>query len=123
MRSSNDQRRRSKEVPPKEGKLKSTLKEKDLRIVENLRAIEALMKKEVPYQKDDQKSQRNDFDLEERKTKRKKHRRYSSSPSPSSSMTILMRVKIETMRARKVQIPDLGWFLRRISTNTACLQI
>ena len=27
------------------------------------------------------------------------------------------------MRARKVQIPDLGWFLRRIGTNTAYLQI
>ena len=27
------------------------------------------------------------------------------------------------MRARKAQIPDLGWLLRMISTNTATLQI
>ena len=38
-------------------------------------------------------------------------------------MTILMRVNIEIIRARKAQIPDLGWFLRRVSANIAYLQI
>ena len=42
------------------------------------------MKKEVPHRKGDQKSRRNDIDLEARKTKRK-YRRCSSSPSLSSS--------------------------------------
>ena len=98
--------------------------EKDLRVVINLRAIEALMKKEFLHQKGDQKSLRNNIDLEARKTKIKSvgdihlHHHHEA-----HLMTILMRVNIETLRARKAQIPDLGWFLSRISTNTAYLQI
>ena len=38
-------------------------------------------------------------------------------------MRVLMRVYIETMRARKAQIADLEWFLRKINTNTFYLQI
>ena len=38
-------------------------------------------------------------------------------------MMMLMMLMIEAMRARKAQIPNLGWFLRRISINTAYLQI
>ena len=34
-------------------------------------------------------------------------------------MTVLMTVKIATIRARKAQIPDSGWFLRKNSTNRA----
>ena len=82
------------------------------------------MKKEVPHRKDDKKSRRSDIDLEARKAKRKSigdiHLRHHHQ---AHLMTILMRVNIETMRAKKAQIPDLGWFLRRISTNTAYLQI
>ena len=78
------------------------------------------MKKEVPHRKGDQKSRRNDIDLEARKTKRKSiadvHLRHLHQ---AHLMRILMKVKIEIMKARKAQIPDLGWFLRRISTNTA----
>ena len=56
--------------PKWETNCKNTLIEKDLRAAVNLRAIEALMKKEVPHRKSDQKSRRNEFDLEARKTKR-----------------------------------------------------
>ena len=34
-----------------------------------------------------------------------------------------MTVKIATIRARKAQIPDSGWFLRKSSTNRAQFQI
>ena len=65
MRPNNDQGRRSKEVSPKlEHLSKNNLKEKYLNVPINLRAIEALMKKQVPPQKDDQKSRRNDINLE-----------------------------------------------------------
>ena len=82
------------------------------------------MKKEVPHREGDQKKRKNDIDLEARKTKRKNigdihlHHHHQV-----HLMTILMRINIETMRAWKARIPDLGWFLRRISTNTAYLQI
>ena len=60
------------------------------------------MKKEVPHRKDDQKSQRNDIDLEARKTKRKSigdiHLRHYHQ---AHLMTILMRVNIETRSTRK----------------------
>ena len=79
---------------------------------------------EVPHRKSNQKCQRNDVDLEPRKTKSKSigdiHFRHHHQ---THLISILTRVNIETMRARKAQIPDLGWFLRRISTNTAYLQI
>ena len=110
--------------PKWENHWKNTLKEKDLRVAVNLRMIEALMKKEVPHWKGDQKSRRNDTDLEVRKTKRKSigdiHLRHGHQ---AHLVTILMRVNIAIMRARKAQILDLGWFLRRISTDTAYLQI
>ena len=82
------------------------------------------MKKEVPHRKGDQKSRRIDIYLEAKKRKRKSigdvhlHHLHQA-----HLMKILMRVNIEIMKARKAQIPDLGWFLRRISTNTAYLQI
>ena len=103
---------------------KNTLKEKYLRVAVNLRTTEALMKKEIQPRKGDQKSRTNDIDLEARKTKRKSigdiHLRHHHQ---AYLMTILMRVNIEIMRARKAQIPDLGSFLRRISRNTEYLQI
>ena len=81
------------------------------------------MKEEVPHRKGDQKSQRNEIDLEAIKTKRKSigdtHLRHLHQ---AHLMAILMRVNIQKMSARKAQIADLGWFLRRISTNTAYLQ-
>ena len=82
------------------------------------------MNKEVPPGKGDEKSRRNDIDLEARKAKRKSigdtHLRHHHQ---AHLMTILMGVIIETMRARKAQILNLKWFLRRISTNTAYCQI
>ena len=86
--------------------------------------IEALMKKEDLTEKGDHKCRRNDIDLEARKTKRKSigdihfHHHHQA-----HLMTILMIVNIEIMRARKTLIPDLKWFLRKISTKTAFLQI
>ena len=75
----------AKKSQPKWGKLwKNTLKEKKLRVAVNLWTIEALMNKEIPHRKGDQKSQRSNINIETRKRK-KKHLRYSSSPSPSSS--------------------------------------
>ena len=72
--------------------------------------IEALMKKEVPHRKGDQKSRRSNINLEARKTKRKSigdiHLRHHHQ---AHLMTILMRVNIETIRARKAQMPDLGF--------------
>ena len=60
MRSNNDRRRRSKEVPFKVGEpLEKHPKRKDLRT------------KDVPQRKGDQKSRRKDIDLEARKTKTK----------------------------------------------------
>ena len=53
---------------------KNTLKEKDQKFAVNLRAIEALMKKEVPHQKGNQKFLRSEVDLEAR-----------SSPSSTST--------------------------------------
>ena len=109
--------------PKWENLWKSTLKEKDLRVAANLWTIEALMEKEIPHRKGDKKSQRSDINLETKKTKGKSigdihlHHHHQA-----HLMKILMRVNIETMRARKAQIPDLGWFLRRINTNTAYLQ-
>ena len=109
--------------PKWENLWKNTLKEKYLRVTVNLRAIEALMKKEVPYRKGDQKNRR-EIDLEARKTKRKSTGDIHLRHHPQAHlMTILKRVNIETMRARKAEISDLGWFLRRISINTAYLQI
>ena len=110
--------------PEWENLWRNILKEKDLRVAVDLWAIKALMKKEVPHRKGDQKSRWSDIDLEARKTKRKSigdiHLRHHNQ---AHLMTILMRVNVETMRARKAQIPDLGWFLRRISTNTAYFQL
>ena len=70
--------------PKQENLRKNTLKEKDLRVIVYLRAIEALMKKKFLHRKDDQKTQRNEIDLEATKTK-KNHQRYSSLASLSSS--------------------------------------
>ena len=98
---------------PKLEKLwKNTLKEKDLRVEENLWTTEALMKKEVPQRKGNQKSRRNGVDLEATKTKWKSvgdiHFRHHHQ---AYLMAVLMRVNIETITARKAQIPDLGGFL------------
>ena len=112
--------------PKWENPWKNNLKEKDLRVAVNLRTIEALMKKEVPHRKGDQKSRRNDIDLEARKTKRKSIGDINLRHHHQAHlMTSLMRVNIELgmIRARKTQILDLGWFVRRISTNTAYFQI
>ena len=79
-----------------------------------------MMKNEVPHRKGDQKSRRKDVSLEAKKQKRKGIRDILLH---ADLMTILMRVKTEAVRAKKVQIPGLGRFLRRISTNTAYLQI
>ena len=110
--------------PKWENLWKNTLKEKDLRVIVNLRTIKALMKKEAPNRKGNQKSWRNDINLEARKRKRKStgniHFRHHHQ---AHLMTVLMRLNMKTMRARKAKIPDLGWFLRRISTNTAYIQI
>ena len=103
---------------------KNTLKEKDLRVAVNLRTIEVLMKNEVSHQKGNQKSWRSDINTEARNTKRKTIRHIQLCHHHQNNlMTILMRVNIETMRDTKAQIPDVGWFLTRISTNTAYLQI
>ena len=100
---------------------KNTLEEKDLRFAVNLWTIEALRR---PSPKKQSKSRRNDIDLEARKTKRKSigdiHLRHHHE---AHLMTILMRLNIEILGARKVKIIDLGWFLMRISTNTSYLQI
>ena len=86
--------------------------------------IEALMKKDVPHRRSNKKSRRNDIDLEARKTKRKSIGDiYLRHHHEAHQMTILMRVNIEILGARKAQITDLGWFLMRISTNTSYLQI
>ena len=115
MRSNNDQGRRSKMVSPKVG---GPLKEHPKR-----KRPESRSKSSNNRSTDEnKKSRRNDIDLEARKTKRKCiediHLRHHHQ---AHLMTIRMRVNIKTMRARKAQIPDLGWFLRRISTNTANL--
>ena len=100
---------------------KNILKEKDLRVVTvTLRMIEALINKEVSHRKGDQKSRGNDIDLKVRKTKRKSIRdTHPRHHHKTHLMMILMGVIIERIAARKVQIPNLKWFLRRISTNTA----
>ena len=67
------------------------------------------MKKEVPHRKGNQKSQRNDVNLEARRQKRKPIRdHHLHHHHHANLMTILMRVKIEAMRGRKAQIPELG---------------
>ena len=81
MRSNKDQGQRAKW----ENLWKNTLKEKDLRVAVNLQTIEALMKKEVPHRKSDQKIWRNDIDLEARKAKGKRIEDIHLSLSPSSS--------------------------------------
>ena len=125
MRSNNDQGRWSKEVSPKVGEpLKEHPKRKRPKFAVNLWTIEALMKKDVPHRRSNQKSRRNDIDLEARKTKRKSIGDiYLRHHHEAHQMTILMRVNIEILGARKAQIIDLGWFLMRISTNTSYLQI
>ena len=63
--------------------------------------IKALMKKEVPDQKGNQKSRRNDIYLEARKTRRKSIRDiYLRHHHQAHLMTILMRVNIEAIRAQ-----------------------
>ena len=69
------------------------------------------MKKEVLCPKGNQKSQRNDIDLEARKTKRKSIRDiYLRHQYQAHLKTILMRVNIQTMRPRKAQIPDMAQY-------------
>ena len=71
--------------------------------------IKALMKKEVPDQKDNQRSRRNVIYLEARKTRRKSIGDiYLHHHHQAHLMTILMRVNIETIRAQIKHIPDLG---------------
>ena len=59
------------------------------------------MKIEVPQRKGDQKSRKNDINLEPRKTKRKSIRDHLCHHNQAHLMTILMGVNIEIMRARK----------------------
>ena len=69
------------------------------------------MKKEVPHRKGDQKNRRSDIYLEARKTKRKSIRDIYlrlRHHHQAHLITILMRINIETMSARKVQSPGLG---------------
>ena len=66
-----------------------------------------MMKKEVSHRKGDQKSRRNNFGQEARKSMGDIHLRHHHQVH---LMRILMRVNIETVRARKAQIPDLGGF-------------
>ena len=69
------------------------------------------MKKEVLCPKGNQKSQRNDIDLEARKTKRKSIRDiYLRHQYQAHLKTILMKVDIQTMRPRKAQIPDMAQY-------------
>ena len=70
--------------PKWENLWKNTLKEEDLRVAVNLRRIEALIKKEVPHRKGDQKV-KEATSICKQEGKKKKHQRYSSSPSTSSS--------------------------------------
>ena len=92
---------------------KNTLKENELRVVVNLRAIEALIKKEVSHRKDNQKSWRKDVDLEARKSKRKSIR-YSSESDESKDRNYKSKKSTDS-RFREVS--------ERISTTTAYLQI
>ena len=70
--------------------------------------IEGLMNKDVLPRKGDQKSRRNDIDLEARKAKRKSIRdTHLRHHHQAHLITILMEVIIEIMRARKAQILDL----------------
>ena len=115
---------------------KNTLKGKDLRVAVNLRTIEALMKKEVTHRKGDQKSRRNDIELEARKTKRKSigdiHLRHHHQ---ADLMTILMRVNkaLLKIQSQKISIPwkpyMISWNIffkikrsRRISISTMFLK-
>ena len=96
---------------------KNNLKEKDLSVAVNLPII------------------RNPSPKKRSKKSKKRHRSKSKKNKgkgigdihvchhhQARLMTILMRVNIEIMNARKTQIPDLE-FLRWISANTAYLQI
>ena len=78
------------------------------------------MKEEVPHRR----NRRNDVNLEVRKQKRKPIRHiHLHHHHHAHLLAILMRVKIEGMLARKALIPELGWFLRSISTYAAYIQI
>ena len=104
---------------------KNTLKEKDLKVVVNLRMTEGLMKKEVRLRRQSKSSKKwrwlKNVDLEGRKIKRKSIRDiHLDYHLQAHLLMILMGVNIEAMRERKAQIQDLGWFLR-ISTNTTYL--
>ena len=124
IRSNNDQGWRSKEVSPKVGKPKEHHKGKRPKSCSKSSNDRSTDEERSPSPQRRLKSWRSDIDLEAIKTKRKSigdiHLRHHHQ---AHLMTILMRVNIEITKARKAQIPDLGRFLRRISTNTACLQM
>ena len=125
MRSNNDQGRSSKEVSPKVGEpLKENPKMKRPKSNNKSSCDRSTDYERSPSPKRHSKSRRNDVDLETREPNRKSIRNiHPYHHHQAHLMTILIREKIKAMRARKAQIPDLGWFLRRISTNTAYLQI
>ena len=127
-RSNNDQGRRSKEVSPK---VREPLKEHSKRkkpksrnkSSNNRNTDEGRSPSPKRWSKKSKKRHRS----RSKKNKKKKHRRYLSSPSPSSSSNDDSNESKyrnnENKESTDSQILDLGWFLRRISTNTACLQI
>ena len=125
MRSNNDQRRRSKEVSPKVGEpLKKYPKRKRPKSCSKSSNDRRTDKQRSPSPKRRSKKSKKRHRSRSKKCKKKKHRRYSSSHHHQAHLiTILMEVIIEIMRARKAQILDSKWFLRRISTNTAYSQI
>ena len=124
MKSNNDQGR-SREVLPEAGKpLKEHPKRKRPKGRSKSSSDISTDEERSPSPKRRSKRSKKRRHLEARKTKRKSigniHLRHHHQVH---LMTILMRVNIETMKARKAHTPDLGWFLRRINTNTAYLQI
>ena len=122
-RSNNDQGRRSKEVSPK---VREPLKEHSKRkkpksrnkSSNNRNTDEGRSPSPKRWSKKSKKRHRS----RSKKNKKKKHRRYSSSPSPSSSSNDDSDESKYRNNESK-ESTDFLWFLRRISTNAAYLQI
>ena len=123
IRSNNDQGRRSKEVSPNLGE---PLKEHPKRTRPKSRSKSSNNKstdeERIPWTKRRWKKSKKRHRSKSKKNKRKDigdiHVRHHHQ---ARLMTILMRVNIEIMKARKTKITDLE-FLRWISTITAYLQ-
>ena len=88
--------------PKWENLWKNTLKEKYLRVAVNLRAIEALMKKEVPHRKGDQKNRR-DIDLEARKTKRKSRGDIHLRHHPKAHLMTILKSKYRNNEGKEIR--------------------